>query len=329
MKTIVRLLALLTTACAMHSASAQRDPAFEKLMAERADRKKRAQASCQAEFSASWRLWRPMMRAGATEQGHYDVFVAPAEISGCYVEKSMPALQKWIDRESNAPPNQDPVARAKLAENIAMMCVFRFLASPQCTAGGLTTSARVDPPSSRVTPPAPAPSARPSVTPARPPSSADTGTAGQGDAAPGLPNRLRNEQRQAALDEQRRGRLKRHYTDREAHQCLTLWKEKTSYGGFTNTCAFPVRFIYCAYKPKKGAWTEAFNCEGEKAQFGGHALIKPHDRSSHHTLGAQKIFWFACRADSPTDEIFEVGDGEFDASVPAIRARCVKWGDRS
>jgi hypothetical protein len=317
MKTIVRLLAFVTTACAMHSASAQRDPAFEKLMAERADRKKRAQASCQAEFSASWRLWRPMMRAGATEQGHYDVFVAPAEISGCYVEKSMPALQRWIDRESNAPPNPDPVARAKLAENIAMMCVFRFLASPQCTAGGLTTSARVDPPSSRI----------PTSTPVRPSSSGSTGTASPAIAPPTAPNRAQAEQRQAALDEQRRGRPKRHYADREAHQCLRLVKENTNYGGFTNACNFPVRFSYCAYRPKKGAWTEAFNCESES--FGGHALIKPGDRSSHHTRGAEKIYWFACRADSSSDEIFEVGDAAFDPQAPGIRARCVKWGERS
>ena len=174
----------------------------------------------------------------------------------------------------------------------------------------------------------PAPSPAPNVASARPSSSGSAGAAGPPTTREAVERaQAQARQRQAALDEQRRGRPKRHYADREAHHCLRLVTENTNYGGFTNTCSFPVRFSYCAYKPRQGAWTESFNCE--TGSFGGHALITPGGRSSHHTLGAQKVFFYACRADSSSDEIFEVGDAEFDASVPGIRARCVKWGDRS
>jgi hypothetical protein len=134
--------------------------------------------------------------------------------------------------------------------------------------------------------------------------------------------------RQAQLDEQRRGKPKRHYAEGEAHRCLSLIKatDKTLYGGFINTCDFPVRFAYCAYKPKKGAWSESVDCEGGTGKLSGHSEIKPHERSAHHTLGAEKVLWFACRADG---EGFEVGDAEFDRSGPFIRGRCYKWGERS
>lgn len=177
---------------------------------------------------------------------------------------------------------------------------------------------------------APRPAPTPGASPGNPASSVGTGTAGPPTTREAMEReQAQARQRQAALDEQRQGRPKRHYADREAHHCLNLVKENTLYGGFTNTCSFPVRFAYCAYKPKRDAWTESFDCEKAKSSFSGINQIKPGERSAHHTLGAQRILWFACRADSSSDEIFEVGDASFDPSGPVMRARCVKWGERS
>jgi hypothetical protein len=206
----------------------------------------------------------------------------------------------------------------------AQLCVQRFVASPQCAAGGVTTSARVDPPSSRVTPPTPAPSVTPSATPARPASSGSTGALGSGSTAN---NSAAARARQAALDEQRPGQPKRNYSDRTAHQCVSLIKEGNLTGGFTNTCPFPIRFAWCAYRPKKGEWSDTADCA--KTTSFGNNFLPAGGRTAEHTKGAEKIVWFACRVDNPYDDIVEVGDAEFDPSGPFIRARCVKWGDRS
>jgi hypothetical protein len=170
-----------------------------------------------------------------------------------------------------------------------------------------------------------APSPAPSVATTRP--SPSSGTASTGTAPPAATSKSQAGQPQASAAP-RPPRPKRHYAEGEAHRCLSLIKatDKTLYGGFINTCDFPVRFAYCAYKPKKGAWSESVDCEGGTGKLSGHSEIKPHERSAHHTLGAEKVLWFACRADG---EGFEVGDAEFDRSGPFIRGRCYKWGERS
>jgi len=293
----------------------------------------RAQEACQASFENAWNAYLASSPYGTPNKSESFAFwrYQSGANEGC---GGNPLIRQKYEGVGN---NNDAVGRGNAAFGALAACVQRFLASPQCTAGGSTTVARVDPPrppstqqpSNPGTTPTPAPSATPTVTPARPASSGSAGTTSPAGTPRSAPDRAQAQQHQAALDEQRRGKPKRHYAEREAHHCLTLWTEKTMFGGFTNTCDFPVRFVYCAYKPKKGAWTEAFNCEGKTPHVGGNDLIKAHDRGSYHTLGAQKILWFACRADSTKEEIFEVGDGEFDPSGPFIRARCVKWNDRS
>jgi hypothetical protein len=212
----------------------------------------------------------------------------------------------------------------------AQLCVQRFVASPQCTGGSSTPTARVEPPrtvtgqqpSNPGTVPTPAPS--PSVSPSRPAAGGSTEALGTASVAS---NSVAAHARQEALDEQRRGKPKRNYSDRAAHQCVSLIKGGNLTGGFINTCPFPISFVWCAYRPKKGEWSDTADCAKTKS-FGNNSL-RAGSRTAEHTKYAEKILWFACRVDNPYDDIVEVGDAEFDPKGPVIRARCVKWGDRS
>jgi hypothetical protein len=277
-----------------------------------ANLKERVLEACQAPFETSWSSWRRNFTTNTMSKEQFLANLTYIADGGCRNDaqafsnlESMEAQQRQSLNHWTA--RQDPKLADRIQSSIdgieARRCVFRWLASPQCAAGASTTSARVDSSSTRGTSPTPNPS-----------------------APPAAPDRAQAEQRQAALDEQRRGKPKRNYSDRMAHQCVSLLKDN-SLGGFTNTCTYPIRFTWCVHRPKKGAWSESFDCAG-MGSF-SNTFLPAGGRTGEHTKNAEKVLWFACRVDNPDNDIIEVGDAEFNPSGPSIRARCVKWGDRS
>lgn len=118
---------------------------------------------------------------------------------------------------------------------------------------------------------------------------------------------------QDGFDKIRQGRAKRHHPEGEAHQCLTI-KKAGLYGGFNNSCAVPVTYLFCQYQPKKDSWGEWFDCE--KGKFGLWS-VKANSGATGHTNGAVMNYWFACKEGFyPLDVEFVSGQG--------LRGRCVK-----
>jgi len=109
-----------------------------------------------------------------------------------------------------------------------------------------------------------------------------------------------------------------HVPDAVASKCLSLL-EKSLYGGFKNSCNFPVEYTYCAYKPKKDAWTEAFDCEKDKF---GSDMIEANGIDEAHTKGAKEIRWGACRSekDYPVTPF-----AKWDASKNMFFFNCREW----
>jgi len=103
-----------------------------------------------------------------------------------------------------------------------------------------------------------------------------------------------------------------------ASSCVILDPEPSYYGGFVNTCDYRVEFRFCAFRPDKEAWTEAFDCE---KTAGGTELIEPRQHLAAHTKNAQMIYWGGCRfpKGSPTDFEFRQGEG--------YQFRCFAWDD--
>lgn len=84
-----------------------------------------------------------------------------------------------------------------------------------------------------------------------------------------------------------------------AHQCLSLISEGL-YGGFSNSCNFKVYYTYCAYHPRKGTWVDSanYNCESSQntTPRSDGQTVGPNGQDANHTRGAEKIFWFGCKA---------------------------------
>ena len=99
----------------------------------------------------------------------------------------------------------------------------------------------------------------------------------------------------------------------EASHCLSLVKDPQLYGGFTNSCDFPVYVAFCAYHPKKGAWSEAFDCDHDAPGIGrgGLAHVNANATEGTHTHNAERIFWFACRQPSFPKVKYSSGSGFF------------------
>jgi predicted secreted protein len=117
---------------------------------------------------------------------------------------------------------------------------------------------------------------------------------------------------------------RRNVPDALAVKCLTV-NTSPGYGGFINSCPFSVEFSYCAYRPKKGAWTESFNCE--QNQFGSWQ-VGPNNRTAVHTKNAEKIFWAACRYSGPDGKPLGISpmDARWDAQKRTVTFRCGEWG---
>jgi hypothetical protein len=136
----------------------------------------------------------------------------------------------------------------------------------------------------------------------------------------------RTQNNQAKVDRARKGKSKRHVLGAEAHQCMSVLKGSSLYGGFINSCPYAIEYYFCAYHPKKDSWAEAFDCEANK--FGAWQMgAGPGRRQSSHTNGAERIYWFACKYGpslrkpdgiSPADIEFQVGRG--------LLGRCAEWG---
>ena len=82
-----------------------------------------------------------------------------------------------------------------------------------------------------------------------------------------------------------------------ANHCVALVKDPNLYGGFKNSCAYPISISWCAYHPNKGAWSEAFDCDHDVQGIGrgGLSTVGANQIDGTHTNNAEKIFWFACR----------------------------------
>jgi len=115
-----------------------------------------------------------------------------------------------------------------------------------------------------------------------------------------------------------KGKPRQHVKEAVATKCLSLLKDSL-YGGFKNSCNFPVEYTYCAYKPKKDSWTEAFDCEKDKF---GSDMIEANGIDEAHTKGAQQIHWGACRSekDYPITPF-----GKWDASKRRFQLTCREW----
>jgi hypothetical protein len=77
-----------------------------------------------------------------------------------------------------------------------------------------------------------------------------------------------------------------------ANDCISLISNPQSYGGFNNSCLFPVYVAWCAYRPKDGAWSSSFDCDKNK---GGLSSVQANAWSVDHTHNAEYVFWFACK----------------------------------
>lgn len=85
----------------------------------------------------------------------------------------------------------------------------------------------------------------------------------------------------------------RSHPELNASQCIRLGTKSGLYGpGFANTCSYQVQFRFCAFRPKKGSWAEAFDCENTK---GGTELIDPRSEIPAHTKDAEYFYWAGCR----------------------------------
>jgi len=102
----------------------------------------------------------------------------------------------------------------------------------------------------------------------------------------------------------------------DATQCISIDPEQKGFGGFINSCDYQVQFNFCAYRPKKDAWTEAFDCEKTN---GGAELAQPQQRIAAHTNHAETIHWVGCRfpEGSPVDVKFVPAQG--------LMFRCQSW----
>ena len=116
---------------------------------------------------------------------------------------------------------------------------------------------------------------------------------------------------QELFDEGRRGKPKRHHPGGEAHQCLSL-KKAGLYGGFDNSCAFPVSYFFCHSQPKKDSWGESLDCAKNKIGMG---RVQPKTGAAEHTYNSVMVYWFACK------EGFHPVDSEF-VSGQGLRGRC-------
>lgn len=105
----------------------------------------------------------------------------------------------------------------------------------------------------------------------------------------------------------------------EASSCIRP-NPGASYGGFTNTCAFPVSYIHCyAGVAKDSGDSYAFHCDRPGGLWTTHTTagnLGPGRTSNTSIPKGAQIFWIACR--SP----FAIRGAVFDGQ--AIRASCVR-----
>lgn len=106
-----------------------------------------------------------------------------------------------------------------------------------------------------------------------------------------------------------------------ANDCLSLDKEVTLYGGFVNSCPFKVQYVFCAYRPNKGSWTESFDCEKGK---GGYDIIGAKSRQAAHTRNAESTHWAACPWSDMDGKFLDISiDAKWDGQRKQYEARCV------
>lgn len=126
------------------------------------------------------------------------------------------------------------------------------------------------------------------------------------------------DQSKGYVDAARWQRQRTSHPELNASSCISLEKDPSLYGGFVNRCDFKVVFKFCAYRPKKDAWTEAFDCE--KTQ-GGMELIEPGEHLDAHTKNAEWIYWAGCRFPQATASDFKFEPGE------GYGFRCMAWDE--
>lgn len=115
--------------------------------------------------------------------------------------------------------------------------------------------------------------------------------------------RLSAQQGQARVDQMRQSGRKTHNPGATAHQCVNLDNDARLFGGFVNSCSYPVSFYSCNYRPKTISggfnWSADFDCE--KQQFGLYDLA-PGGKVAAHNHNTEMVYWFACRSpSSPAD----------------------------
>jgi hypothetical protein len=90
-------------------------------------------------------------------------------------------------------------------------------------------------------------------------------------------------------------------------RCLRTIKEKTLYGGFTNSCDHSVEVSFCGYHPKPNDWMSGNDCE--KQQFAA-TTVKARGRSADHTNSSELVYFYACKSPQwPVEMKFVPGIG--------------------
>ncbi len=148
------------------------------------------------------------------------------------------------------------------------------------------------------------------------------GKAGAYGADPGVLDELKaklegcNTAQQESVNAGLRNRTRRSHPELAVSDCIDLDPEPSGFGGFINRCDHEIVFSFCAFRPKKDAWTEAFDCEKTK---GGTETIGPRERIAAHTKGAEMIYWGACKFPQSlvSDTKFSLAEG--------LQFRCSAW----
>jgi hypothetical protein len=97
------------------------------------------------------------------------------------------------------------------------------------------------------------------------------------------------------------------FVARIVNECVSLVSDN-GYGGFHNSCNFPIYVAFCTFMPKEGAASSYFDCDKNK---GGLEDIEANGYQAAHTNFAQRVFFFACNAPSTPKVDYHAGAGFF------------------
>ncbi|HOZ66871.1 MAG TPA: hypothetical protein PLH13_05495, partial [Burkholderiaceae bacterium] len=120
---------------------------------------------------------------------------------------------------------------------------------------------------------------------------------------------LQNQQR---VEQERKGKRRRHEPENEAHHCIDIVTNEPGFGYFKNKCNFKVWYNFCNFNPKKDSWAEAHNCVGRSGNAGD---MIANGASAAHVKNTQTVYFYACKDPSwPVDSEYVAGQG--------LAARC-------